>query len=108
MNQDPTLQVKEPSAIVRNLGIIKGAAIVMGVLIIILTAVVVGTIASRLAKITTTSDTLALTLPQGGFVSSAGADGDGIVLVIDLPKGQQIWRLGKDGQRWQTITLQQP
>ena len=40
----------EPSAIVRHLGMIKAAAIIMGVLIIVLTAVVIGTIASRLAK----------------------------------------------------------
>ena len=40
----------EPSAIVRHLRMIKAAAIIMGVLIIVLTAVVIGTIASRLAK----------------------------------------------------------
>ena len=35
----------EPSVIVRTLGMIKAAAILMGVLIIVLTAVVIGTVA---------------------------------------------------------------
>ena len=96
----------EPSAIVRNLGMIKAAAIIMGVLIIVLTAVVIGTIASRLAKMGEPPAEMSITLPDGVTLRSASADGDGFVIVVDTAEGPQIWRLSPDGERLQTIAVQ--
>jgi hypothetical protein len=97
----------EPSAIVRNLGMIKAAAIIMGVLIIVLTAVVIGTIASRLAKMSAPPETVSLTLPEGATIRAASADESGFVLIVDGPEGSQIWRLTPDGDRQQTIMIVQ-
>jgi len=94
-----------PSPIVRNLGMIKAAAIIMGVLIIVLTAVVIGTIASRLAKMTAPPETLSLAIPEGTSIRSASADEGGFVLIVDGPDGSEIWRLSPDGARAQTIQI---
>jgi hypothetical protein len=93
----------EPSAIVRNLGLIKAAAIIMGVLIIVLTVAVIGTIASRLAKMSAPPAEMSISLPQGVTLRSASADGDGFVIVVETPEGTQIWRLSPDGEPVQTI-----
>ena len=95
----------EPSAIVRNLGMIKAAAIIMGVLIIVLTAVVIGTIASRLAKMGAPAESVSLTIPKGASIRAASADEGGFVLIVDGPEGSQIWRRSPDGAREQTITI---
>jgi len=94
-----------PSAIVRHIGMIKAAAIIMGVLIIILTAVVIGTIASRLSRMSAPPDTVTLAIPEGARVVSAAADDDGMTVVIEAASGSEIWRLSKSGKRLQTITL---
>jgi len=95
----------EPSAIVRNLGMIKAAAIIMGVLIIVLTAVVIGTIASRLAKMSAPPETVSLTVPEGVAIRSASADDGGFVLIVEGPEGSEIWRLSPSGAREQTIRI---
>lgn len=95
----------EPSAIVRNLGMIKAAAIIMGVLIIVLTAVVIGTIASRLAKMSAPPAEMSISLPQGVTLRSASADGERFVIVVETPEGTQIWRLSPDGEPVQTIGI---
>ena len=95
----------EPSAIVRHLGMIKAAAIIMGVLIIVLTAVVIGTIASRLAKMAQPPAEMSISLPAGVTLRSASADDDGFVLVVDTAQGTQIWRLSPDGERLRTIDV---
>ena len=95
----------EPSAIVRNLGMIKAASIIMGVLIIVLTAVLIGTVSSRLAKKTAPPETLTLTVPADIDILSASADDGGFVLVVNGPEGRAIWRFSPDGTRKQTITI---
>jgi len=95
----------EPSAIVRNLGMIKAAAIIMGVLIIVLTAVVIGTITSRLAKMSAPPETVSLAVPEGVTIRSASADDGGLVLIVDGPGGSEIWRLSPAGAREQTIRI---
>ena len=95
----------EPSAIVRNLGLIKAAAIIMGVLIIVLTAVVIGTIASRLAKMSAPPETVSLAVPEGVTIRSASADDGGLVLIVDGPGGSEIWRLSPAGAREQSIRI---
>ena len=95
----------EPSAIMRNLGMIKAAAIIMGVLIIVLTAVVIGTIASRLAKMSAPPETVELMVPDGVSIHSASADEGGFVLIVEGPEGSEIWRLSPSGAREQTIRI---
>ncbi len=95
----------EPSAVVRNLGMIKAAAIIMGVLIILLTAVLIGTVASRLAKVSAPPETLSLTIPDGMSIRSASADEGGFVVIVDGPGGSEIWRLSPEGARKQTIRI---
>ena len=95
----------EPSAIVRHLGMIKAVAIIMGVLIIVLTAVVIGTIASRLAKMGQPPAEMSISLPVGVTLRSASADNNGFVLVVDTSQGTQIWRLSPDGERLRTIDV---
>ena len=95
----------EPSAIVRHLGMIKAAAIIMGVLIIVLTAVVIGTIALRLAKMVKPTTEMSISLPAGVTLRSASADDDGFILVVDTSQGTQIWRLSPDGERLRTIDV---
>ena len=100
-----TTPPEEPSAIVRNLGMIKAAAIIMGVLIIILTVIVIGTIASRLTKMNTPPEAMTIAVPDGTEIRSASRNGSGILLVVDTPQGQQIWQVSASGKRLQTITI---
>jgi len=94
---------EEPSAIVRNLSLIKAASVIMGVLIIILTAVLVATVISRLSNSSAPPAQLSIQLPQGAVLRAASADDNGYVVVVDTAEGQQIWRLSADGERLQTI-----
>ena len=94
---------EQPSAIVRNLGLIKAASVIMGVLIIILTAVLVATVISRLSKSSAPPAELSIQLPQGAVLRAASADDEGYVVVVDTAETQQIWRLSPAGERLQTI-----
>lgn len=94
-----------PSAIVRNLGMIKAAAIIMGVLIIVLTIVVIGTIASRLAGMSAPPADLTLAIPAGSEIRAASSNDSGMMLVVDTPASQQIWQLSADGKRVKTIIV---
>ena len=109
MTADPSLEnatpPEEPSAIVRNLGMIKAAAIIMGVLIIIMTVIVVGTIASRFAKMSAAPEAVTIAVPNGTDIRSANRDGSGMLLVVDTPQGQQIWQISASGKRLQTISI---
>ena len=95
----------EPSAVVRHLGMIKAAAIIMGVLIIVLTGVVIGAVASRLAKTGEPPAEMSISLPPGVTLRSASADDGGFVLVVETAQGTQIWRLSPDGGRLRTIDV---
>ena len=94
---------QKSSAIVRNLGLIKAASVIMGVLIIILTAVLVATVISRLSASSAPPASLELALPEGATLRAASADDDGYVVVVDMADGQQVWRLSPTGERLQTI-----
>ena len=94
---------QEPSAIVRNLGLIKAASVIMGFLIIILTAVLVATVISRLSASSAPPASLELALPKGAKLRAASADDDGYVVVVDMADEQQVWRLSPTGERLQTI-----
>ena len=96
-----------PSAIARNLGLIKLAAVIMGIMIIVLLAVIIGTIATRLSKMAEPPAEISITLPDGVELRSASGNDDGMTLVVDTPQGTQIWRMSPTGERQQTITVQQ-
>ena len=97
----------EPSVIVRHLGAIKAAAVIMAVLIIVLTAVLVATIISRLSGGAAPPDAAGLTLPAGAELRAASASDNGYVLVVDTPDGQEIWRVSPSGERLQVISVTQ-
>ena len=99
--------VHEPSAVVRHLGLIKALAIVMAVLIVAALVVIVVTIYSRLqaGSANRAASEINLVLPAGARVSAASSDKSGMVLVLDMPDGQQIWRVTGAGRVTQKITL---
>jgi len=99
---------QQPSGLVRHLGLIKALAIIMAILIVAALVVIVVTIYSRLqAGVGSSAATeTAVTLPEGARVSAASGDKSGLVLVLDLPDGQQIWRLSSSGRVMQKILLE--
>ena len=94
-----------PSAIVRNLGMIKAASVIMGVLIIILSAVVIATVISRLSQSAAPEAEITIAIPDGVRVLSVSADDEGLTLFVEGPDGAEIWRMSPSGERYQTITL---
>ena len=94
-----------PSAIVHNLGMIKAASVIMGVLIIILSAVVIATVISRLSQSAAPEAEISIAIPDGVRVLSVSADDEGLTLFVEGPDGSEIWRMSPTGERYQTITL---
>ena len=99
--------VHQTSAVVRHLGLIKALAIIMAVLIVAALVVIVVTIYSRLqaGSANRAASEVNLVLPAGAHVSAASSDKSEIVLVLDMPDGQQIWRITDNGRVTQKITL---
>jgi cell division protein FtsL len=100
-----------PSAVVRNLGLIKAMAIIMAVLIVAALAVIIVTIYSRLtaANLAKAIQQNELVIPADSRVTSASFGPEGQMLVIiEDQAGQQLWRLDAAGkvQRKTRITLQ--
>lgn len=97
----------EPSTIVRHLGLIKALAIIMAVLIVAALVVIIVTIYSRLeaASVNRAANEINLVLPTGAHVSAASSSKSGMVLVLDMPGEQQIWRVTRTGRVTQKITL---
>ena len=100
-----------PSAVVRNLGLIKAMAIIMAVLIVAALVVIIVTIYSRLtaANLTKAIQQNELVIPADSRISSAslGAKGQ-ILVIIEDQAGQQLWQLDALGkiQRKTRITPQ--
>ena len=107
-NVPVTAESKEPSIVVRYLGLIKALAIIMAVLIIAALALIVATIYSRLQvdSLNRSKGEINLVLPAGAYVSAASIDKSGMLLVLDLPESQQIWRVTNTGIVTQKITFQ--
>ena len=106
-NATEKADAEKPSAVLRHLGLIKALAIIMAVLIVVVSVVIVMTIFSRLQA---DSDNRAasminLIVPEDSYVSAASLDKSGIVLVLDMPEGQQIWRITNAGRIKQKITV---
>lgn len=101
-----------PSAVVRNLGLIKAMAIIMAILIVAALAVIIVTIYSRLtaansAKAIQQSE---LVIPADSRITGASLGDKGQMLVIIEDKtGQQLWQLDVSGkiQRKTRIAPQQ-
>jgi len=98
---------EKPSAVLWHLGLIKALAIMMAVLIIAALVVIVMTIYSRLNadSANRVASVINLVLPEGAYVSAASLDKSGMVLVLDMPEGQQIWRMTSAGRVKQKITV---
>ena len=90
-----------PSAVVRNLGLIKAMAIIMAILIVAALAVIIVTIYSRLtaansAKAIQQSE---LVIPADSRITGASLGDKGQMLVIIEDKtGQQLWQLDALGK----------
>jgi cell division protein FtsL len=90
-----------PSAVVRNLGLIKAMAIIMAILIVAALAVIIVTIYSRLtaansAKAIQQSE---LVIPADSRITGASFGDKGQMLVIIEDKtGQQLWQLDASGK----------
>ena len=90
-----------PSAVVRNLGLIKAMTIIMAVLIVAALAVIIVTIYSRLtaansAKVTQQNE---LVIPADSRITGASLGAKGQVLfIIEGKTGQQLWLLDASGK----------
>ena len=99
--QSSETNTEAPSAIVRNLGLIKAMAIIMAILIVAALAVIIVTIYSRLtaansAKAIQQSE---LVIPADSRITGASLGDKGQMLVIIEDKtGQQLWQLDASGK----------
>ena len=97
-----------PSAVVRNLGLIKAMAIIMAVLIVAALAVIIVTIYSRLtaansAKAIQQSE---LVIPAYSRITGASLGDKGQMFVIIEDKiGQQLWQLDASGKIQRKIRI---
>ena len=106
-NSGPKHDMTQPPFTTRHLGAIKAVTVIMAVLIIVLTAVLVATIISRLSGSAVPPDAAKLTLPAGAEVRAASVADNGYVLLIDTPNGQEIWRVSPSGERLRMISVTQ-
>ena len=90
-----------PSAVVRNLGLIKTMAIIMAVLIVTALAVIIVTIYSRLtaANLAKVIQQNELVIPADSRITGAslGAKGQMLVIIQDRA-GQQLWQIDASGK----------
>ena len=92
---------KAPSAVVRNLGLIKAMAIIMAVLIVAALAVIIVTIYSRLTAANSAKaiQQNELVIPTDSRITGASLGDKGQLLVIIEDKtGQQLWQLDASGK----------
>jgi cell division protein FtsL len=109
--QSSRANIEAPSAVVRNLGLIKAMTIVMAVLIVAALTVIIVTIYSRLtaANLAKTIQQNELVIPANSQIigASLGAKGQ-MLVIIEGQTGQQLWQLDASGkiQRKTRITSQ--
>jgi hypothetical protein len=90
-----------PSAVVRNLGLIKAMAIIMAVLIVAALAVIIVTIHSRLTAANSAKaiQQNELVIPADSRITGASLGAKGKMLVIIEDKtGQQLWQVDGSGK----------
>ena len=99
--QSSETNAEGPSAVVRNLGLIKAMAIIMAVLIVAALAVIIVTIYSRLTAANSAKaiQQNELEIPADSRITGAslGAKGQMLVIIEDQA-GQQLWRLDAAGK----------
>ena len=99
--QSSETNAEVPSAVVRNLGLIKAMAIIMAVLIVAALAVIIVTIYSRLnaANLAKAIQQNELVIPADSRITGASLGAKGQMLVIIEDKtGQQLWQLDALGK----------
>ena len=99
--QSSELNTEAPSAVVRNLRLIKAMAIIMAVLIVAALAVIIVTIYSRLTTANSAKEIQQneLVIPADSRIVGANLGDKGQMLVIIEDKtGQQLWQLDALGK----------
>ena len=99
--QSSDVKTEAPSAVVRNLGLIKAMAIIMAVLIVAALAVIIVTIYSRLTAANSAKaiQQNELVIPADSRITGASLGDKGQLLVIIEDKtGQQLWQLDASGK----------
>ena len=99
--QSSDVKTEAPSAVVRNLGLIKAMAIIMAVLIMAALAVIIVTIYSRLTAANSAKaiQQNELVIPTDSRITGASLGDKGQLLVIIEDKtGQQLWQLDASGK----------
>ena len=99
--QSSETNAEVPSAVVRNLGLIKAMAIIMAVLIVAALAVIIVTIYSRLTAANSAKaiQQNELVIPADSRITGASLGAKGQMLVIIEDKtGQQLWQLDASGK----------
>ena len=109
--QSSGINTESPSAVVRNLRLIRAMAIIMAVLIVAALAVIIVTIYSRLTAANSAKaiQQNELVIPADSRITGASLGAKGQMLVIIEDKtGQQLWQLDASGkiQRKTGITPQ--
>ena len=97
-----------PSAVVRNLWLIKAMAIIMAVLILAALAVIIVTIYSRLTAANSAKaiQQIELVIPADSRITGASLGAKGQMLVIIEDKtGQQLWQLDASGKIQRKIRI---
>ena len=100
-SQSSETNTEAPSAVVRNLGLIKAMAIIMAVLIVAALAVIIVTIHSRLTAANSAKaiQQNELVIPADSRITGASLGAKGKMLVIIEDKtGQQLWQLDGSGK----------
>ena len=99
--QSSETNAEVPSAVVRNLGLIKAMAIIMAVLIVAALAVIIVTIYSRFTAANSAKaiQQNELVIPADSRITGANLGAKGQMLVIIEDKtGQQLWQLDALGK----------
>jgi cell division protein FtsL len=99
--QSSDVKTEAPSAVVRNLGLIKAMAIIMAILIVAALAVIIVTIYSRLTAANSAKaiQQNELVIPADSRITGASLGDKGQMLVIIEDKtGQQLWQLDASGK----------
>ena len=99
--QSSETNTEAPSAIVRNLGLLKAMIIIMAVLIVAALTVILVTIYGRLtaANSATAIQQNELVIPTDSWITDAslGAKGQ-ILVIIEDQAGQQLWQIDASGK----------
>jgi len=99
--QSSEINTEAPSAVVRNLRLIKAMAIIMAVLIVAALAVIIVTIYSRLTAANSAKEIQQneLVIPADSLITGASLGAKGKMLVIIEDKtSQQLWQLDASGK----------